>query len=47
LLGKLGRKVLLGRRRWRGGPTGGTAACTGFPARWPTTALGWHAWVLA
>jgi hypothetical protein len=26
---------------------GGTAACAGFPARWPTAALGWHAWVLA
>jgi hypothetical protein len=25
----------------------GTAACVGFPARWPTVALGWHAWVLA
>jgi hypothetical protein len=25
----------------------GTAACTGFPARWPTAALGRHAWVLA
>jgi hypothetical protein len=26
---------------------GGTAACAGFPARWPTAALGRHAWVLA
>jgi hypothetical protein len=25
----------------------GTAACAGFPARWPTAALGRHAWVLA
>jgi hypothetical protein len=25
----------------------GTEACAGFPARWPTAALGRHAWVLA
>jgi hypothetical protein len=25
----------------------GTAACAGFPARWPTAALGRRAWVLA
>jgi hypothetical protein len=23
-----------------------TAACAGFPARWPTAALGRHAWVM-
>jgi hypothetical protein len=26
---------------------GGTAACAGFPARWPTAALWRHAWVMA
>jgi hypothetical protein len=26
---------------------GGTVVCAGFPARWPTAALGWHAWVMA
>jgi hypothetical protein len=44
-----------GRRRvfFRDGGNGeadrpaGTAACAGFPARWPTVALGRHAWMLA
>jgi hypothetical protein len=36
-----------GRRWWRGGPAGGTVAGPGFPARWLTAALGWHAWVMA
>jgi hypothetical protein len=26
---------------------GGTVACAGFPARWPTVALGRQAWVIA
>jgi hypothetical protein len=43
-----------GRRRvFRDGGDGeadrpaGTAACAGFPTRWPTAALGRHAWVLS
>jgi hypothetical protein len=59
LLGSLGRRVLRGfptsgrRRDFRDGGDGEadrpaeTAACAGFPARWPTAALGRHAWVLA
>jgi hypothetical protein len=41
------------RRDFRDGGDGepdrpaGTAACAGFPAQWPTAALGRHAWVLA